>query len=112
MAQAHCSVAHKQSNLFFIGEMKLIESETLDSTIASFFYEMLGRSMFNVADSPSFAALVDQSQPDLMHNCTCTRAASFIIPPHVHHVPVWRAYVRSHGARMRASARAAPRAGT
>ena len=37
--------------------MKLIESETLDSTIASFSYE--NAFAFKVADSPSFAALVD-----------------------------------------------------
>ena len=36
------------------GEMKLIESETLDSTIASFLYENV--FAFRVADSPSFAA--------------------------------------------------------
>ena len=39
------------------GEMKLNESETLNSYIASFFYE--NAFAFNVADSPSFAALVD-----------------------------------------------------
>ena len=40
------------------GEMKPIESELLDSTIASFFYD--NALAFNVADSPSLAALVDQ----------------------------------------------------
>ena len=54
------------------GEMKLFESETLDFTIASFFYE--NNFAFNIADSPSFAALVDQCQPDRMHTCVCTRA--------------------------------------
>ena len=43
------------------GEMKLIKSETLDPTIASFFYE--NAFAFNVADSPSFVSLVDQCQP-------------------------------------------------
>jgi hypothetical protein len=40
------------------GEMKIVESKTLDSTIASFIYE--NALSFNVADSPSFTAMVDQ----------------------------------------------------
>ena len=39
------------------GEVR-IESETLYTTIASFFYE--NAVAFNVADLPSYAALVDQ----------------------------------------------------
>ena len=39
--------------------MKPIESETLNSTVASLFYE--NALAFNVANSPSLAALVDQS---------------------------------------------------
>ena len=54
------------------GDMKLIESETLDYTMARFFYE--NAFGFYVADSLSFAALVDQCLPDGMHTCVCTRA--------------------------------------
>ncbi len=39
-------------------ELKTVESKTLDTTIACFFYE--NALSFNVADSPSFAAMVDQ----------------------------------------------------
>ena len=40
------------------GEMKIVESKMLDTTIANFFYE--NALSFNVADSQSFAAVVEQ----------------------------------------------------
>ena len=40
------------------GEMKIVESKMLDSSIANFFYE--NALSFNVADSQSFAAVVEQ----------------------------------------------------
>lgn len=40
------------------GEIKIVESKMLDATIASFFYE--NALSFNVADSPSLAAVIDQ----------------------------------------------------
>jgi hypothetical protein len=40
------------------GEMKIVESKTLDSTIANFIYE--NALSFHVADTQSFAAVVDQ----------------------------------------------------
>ena len=52
--------------------MKMIESKTLDSTTASFFYEI--GFAFNIADSLGFAALVDQCQLDRMHTCIHTQA--------------------------------------
>ena len=69
LAKNNCSVACKQSTLFWIqwsiqekrtltGEMKLVESETLCSSVASFFCK--NDLVLNVAESPSFAALADQ----------------------------------------------------
>ena len=40
------------------GEMKIVESKTLDSTIANFIYE--NALSFHMADTQSFAAVVDQ----------------------------------------------------
>ena len=37
--------------------MKIVESKTLDSTIANYFYDNV--LAFNVADSPSLAAVID-----------------------------------------------------
>ena len=59
--------------------MKMIESKTLDSTTASFFYEI--GFAFNIADSLGFAALVDQCQPAHLHTHTST--ISFMILQHV-----------------------------
>ena len=48
----------KKQLLQLTGEMKLIESETLESTIASVFHK--DALAFNVVDSPNVAALVHQ----------------------------------------------------
>ena len=40
------------------GEIKNVESKMLDTTIANFFHE--NALQFNIADSPSLAAVVDQ----------------------------------------------------
>ena len=45
------------------GDIKIVESKTLDFVIANFFYEnamQFNALPFNVADSPSFAVMVDQ----------------------------------------------------
>ena len=57
----------------------MIESKTLDSTTASFFYEI--GFAFNIADSLGFAALVDQCQFDRMHTCIHTHKHNFIHDP-------------------------------
>jgi hypothetical protein len=63
-----CSPRRKNSKLFLdltslakrlvTGEIKVVESKMIDATIASFFYE--NALSFNVADSPSFTAVINQ----------------------------------------------------
>ena len=52
------------------GEMKLIESKILDSTIADFSYKNALSSMLLI----HLVLLVDKCQPDPMHTCICTQA--------------------------------------
>ena len=91
------------------GEMKLIKSETLDSTPSSFFYE--NAFAFNVADSPSFAALSlvggSVSTCQYAHLRMHTSTASFIILQHVveYSIGCRRSTRSSRGARMRAAQR-------
>ena len=53
------------------GEMKIVESKTLDSTIASFIYE--NALSFNVADSPSLALVGMRVLSQVISASSCER---------------------------------------